>query len=159
MQSPNLISSGGVTVRHGEERDVDWLLSQLKKFSTFYGTKRSLYGSDDHVREILFRCIGDHILLIAERAEAGPVGFISGFVGPHPYNPSIRSLTETAWWVDEDHRGSRAGLLLFNAFVAWGRSNVDWIVFAIEDHSPVNPDILVRRGFRLQERNFLMEVV
>jgi hypothetical protein len=148
----------GIRVRGASPEDADWLLGQLKAFARFYGTKKSLFGNEAHARTSLLHKIHNHLVLIAEHDTLGPIGFISGYVLPHPFNPEIRLLSETFWWVDEDHRGGRAGLMLLNAFTEWGKANCDWITFALEHHSPVTEKALTRRGFSLQERSYLMEV-
>jgi RimJ/RimL family protein N-acetyltransferase len=147
-----------ITVRGATPEDIDWLLSQLREFSNFFGTRRSLFGDDDYSQSAMLNMIQNHIVFIAEREDVGPIGFISGYIIPHPYNPEIRLLSETFWWVDEEYRGTRAGLMLLNQFTDWGKKNADWITFALEEKSPVKETCLTKRGFRLHERSFLLEV-
>lgn len=147
-----------ISVSRADESHLDWIVGQLKQFSQFYGTKRSLYENEDFARGGMLAMMGQHLVLVAVDEGVGPVGFIAGVFTPHMMNPSIRVLAETFWWVAEEHRGSRAGLLLLNEFIAFGKENADWILFALETHSPVREDVLVRRGFHLQERNYLYEV-
>lgn len=136
---------------------MDWLVSQLREFSAFFGTKKSLYGTEENARLGITNMINGHIVLVAER-EGQLLGFIAGVITPHMFNPNIRVLAETFWWVAEEHRGSRAGLMLLNEFMDYGTANCDWITFALEHHSPVDEKCLLRRGFHLQERSYLMEV-
>jgi hypothetical protein len=145
-------------VRPASLDDIDWLLVQLQAFSVFQDTKRELFPTEAFAREALAGMIQNHLMLVADHPAVGPVGFISGYVLPHPYNPSIQMLSETFWWVAEEHRGTRAGLLLLEAFLAWGREHADWITFALEAKSPVSDDVLLKRGFKIQERSFLLEV-
>lgn len=147
-----------LTVRPASTDDIDWLLVQLQAFAAFYGTKRDLFPTEAFAREACVRMVTMHLVLVADHPAVGPVGFISGYVVPHPYNPAIRMLSESFWWVEEEHRGSRAGMLLLNAFLDWGREHADWITFGLEANSPVGDEVLLKRGFRLQERNFLLEV-
>jgi hypothetical protein len=148
----------GTSVRRAKPDDIDWLLGQLKRFAQFYGTKKSLFGDEVYAREFLSQKIESHPFFIAEN-DSGPIGFISGYLHLHPYNPDIHVLNETFWWVDEAHRGSRAGILLLNAFLEFGYEySADWIVFTLESHSPVRDETLTRRGFRVHERSFLLEV-
>lgn len=137
--------------------DLDWLVQQLRAFSKFYGTKRQLFGDESFVRSGMLTLIDKHLVIIAEKDMVGPVGFIAGLVTPHTFNPDVRVLCEYFWWVDEAHRGGRAGYLLFEAFLDWGRKNADWITFAVEEHSPLSEDVLVKRGFHLQEKSYLLE--
>lgn len=137
--------------------DTDWLLGQLVQFAQFYGTRRSLFGRIEQARASLEDMIKNHIVLIAWR-DTLRVGFISGYVTPHPYNTDIRLLAETFWWVDPQHRMSRAGLMLLDKFTDWGNANCDWITFSLEHHSPVKDTCLVKRGYKLQEYSYLKEV-
>jgi hypothetical protein len=145
-------------IRGGRVDDVQWLLPQLKAFAQFFGTKKSLYLNDAHSTAVMLDLINRHVLFVAERDDGSPVGFIAGFLGVHPFNPEIKLLTESFWWVDPQFRGSRAAILLLEEFTNWGKANVDWITFALEAKSPVTERCLTRRGFQLQERSFLMEV-
>lgn len=146
-------------VRRAQDADLDWLVGQLRAFSTFFGGARPLLEDEGYARFQLLAMIEGHLVLVAEREDGELLGFIAGFVGPHPYNPSLRVLSEAFWWVAEPHRGGHVGAILLEAFVAWGRANVDWVTMALERGSPVKEDSLLRRGFRLQERNYLLEVV
>ena len=99
-------------VRRATESDVDWLLSQLKDFSCFYGTKRHLFPEDDtNARNLLLGLIQGHVVLIAE-VNGKPAGTIGGTLSGHPFNPAIRTLGEIFWWVSEEYRRTRAGLEL-----------------------------------------------
>lgn len=150
----------GITVRPARESDLEWLLGQLKAFSRFFGTKTQLFEEEDtdYARATIGAMVRDHFVLIAERADLTPLGFIAAWKTPHPFKPKLRVLSETFWWVSEEHRGSRAALVLLNAFVEYGRENCDWVCIALEAHSPVNEKCLHKRGFRLQERSYLLEV-
>jgi len=147
-----------IHVRPASTADIPWLLSQLKKFSEFFGSKIPLFEDEAHSTQGLHSMICDHVVFIAEQDGVGSVGFISGWRTQHPFNPKIRWLAETFWWVDEPWRGTRAGLMLLNKFTEWGKQNADWITFGLEENSPINDKTLIKRGFRLHERSYLMEV-
>ena len=147
-----------IKIRPATTDDLEWLTTQLKAFSLFYGTKNGLFSTDEYAHEGLKTFMEKHVLLIADKDFVGPIGFIAGLVTPHIYNPTIRVLTEAFWWVPEEHRRSRAGYLLLKAFVDYGRVNADWILFTLEEDSPVNEFALIDRGFKLKERSYLMEV-
>lgn len=147
-----------ITIRRADAGDMDWLVGQLKEFSKFFGSIHNTFPKEEYARDGMWKMITDHVVFVAQKAGAGPVGFISGYFTPHVFNPDIRVLAETFWWVMEEHRGSRAGLHLLNAFTAWGRENADWIIFTLEEKSPVNDSVLLRRGFRPLERNYMLEV-
>lgn len=147
-----------ITVRPAVAEDVPWLLDQLQAFDKFFGARRSLIPTDVAYAEALLRnLMANHVFYVALSAR-GLVGFIAGTLTAHAFNPDLRVLSEVFWWVDEAERGSRAGALLFSAFHEYGLAQADWIVFTLETNSPVNPATLEKRGFRLHERNYLLEV-
>lgn len=148
-----------ITIRRAHHNDLDFLLAQLREFSQFFGTEKALFGDESYARQTLLGMIADHPFFVAEGEGAGPVGFVAGLITPHLFNPNIRVLAETFWWVSEEHRGSRAGLMLLEEFVKFGKENVDWITFALEEKSPVNEKALTKRGFKLQERSYLKEII
>jgi hypothetical protein len=147
-----------IRIREARASDTDWLVHQLRAFSQFAGTEHQLFTSADDVRDRLPALLSLGPCFLAIQGDGLPVGFVSGYVGAHPYNPNLVVLTETFWWVDPAWRGTRAGLLLLNAFLAFGEEHADWIIFTLEHHSPVNERTLTKRGFRLHELSYLKEV-
>jgi len=146
----------GVRVRRAALDDLDWLVQELKAFSEFIQTVHQVYDPEYALAGMRMMC-GQHLVLIAEQ-DGERLGFIAGLVGAHPFNPKLRFLTEVFWWVSAQHRRSRAGLLLLNAFIEEGRRSADLIVMSLETNSGVREETLTRRGFRLKERGYLMEV-
>lgn len=146
-----------MSIRRAGVEDLEWLIVELRKFAAFFGTKKSIFGPEEYVRSALALLIEKQIVFVAERIDVGPMGFVAGLLQPHTFNPEVTVLSELFWWVKEEHRGSRAAAMLLKAFVNFGKANADWITFGLEVHSPVNANALVKRGFKLQERAFLME--
>ena len=152
-----------ITLRPAGEKDMEWLMIQLRDFDKFAAFKRSLVEDDAYARLALKALVDDHVCYIAvgdaPRQGGVRMGFIAGFVTPHAFNPRIRVLTEAFWWVPSEFRHSRAGLTLLNEFVKQGRERgCDWITFSLEHKSPVRPETLTRRGFAVKEQSFLLEV-
>lgn len=147
-----------ISVRKAEERDLDWISSQLREFSLFFNSKLPLFGDEAYVRIQLAGMLGAHVLLVSENEQGHLTGMVGGLLSPHPFNPEIRVLGEIFWWVAQKFRGTRSGLVLLNEFVEIGKKSADWVTFSLEDISPVNERTLMRRGFRLKERSFYMEV-
>lgn len=145
------------TIRPATLDDLPAIMAELKQFAKFYGTKKSLYKDDEQTSLVISGFIRDHVFFVATDNDE-LVGFISGMLLPHMYNPDIATLVETFWWVKESHRQSKAGLKLLNAFVQYGREHVDWIICTIEDESPINEKSFYKRGFKLKEKSFVMEV-
>jgi len=147
-------------VRGAEQQDLDWLIGQLKEFSRFFGSHHVLFPHDDeaYARNGLSGMMEKHLVLVAEREDKTPIGFVAGIVTPHLFNPKLRVLCETFWWVIPEARMSLAASKLLDAFTKWGQEHADWIIFSLEERTPVRDRGLLRRGFRLQERSYLMEV-
>lgn len=147
-----------MTVRKANEADIEWMLAECEKFSQFYGSKLSLLSSMDFARQSLRTLITEQFVAVSEK-EGEPTGFIAGILVPHFLNPEITVFNELLWWVREEHRNSRAGLLLLNAFTEFGKANADWMLCTLEVHSPLNDKHLIKRGFRKQETSYLMEMI
>ena len=144
-------------VRTATLNDLPEILTELKSFASFFGSKTSLYGDDDYPEKFISGLIQDHLFLVAVM-ENKIVGLIAGMRLPHVFNPKIMTLTEIFWWVNPEYRNTRAGALLLKEYVDFGKKNVDWIICTIEDGSPVNENTFYKRGFKLKEKSFLMEV-
>ena len=144
-----------MVVRPGATEDVEWIVEELRQFAAWVERKHLLFA-EAYTREWMPRLIADHFVRVAE-VGGERAGVIAALVGAHPINPSLRTLTELFWWVSLDHRASRAGLLLLEAFVEWGRMHADWVLLSLEADSPVKEKTLVRRGFMLKERGYLLE--
>lgn len=130
----------------------------LREFSQFVENKYSLFPKSDEVAaDILVGLIYAHPVFVAQRA-GEVVGCIAGINTPHVFNPDLRTLTELFWWVKPKERNSRAGLLLLEALLSWGRRNSNLIVVSLENISPVKPETLEKRGLRRHETNFILEV-
>lgn len=146
------------SVRRAVLDDIPSILEELKSFSDFYGSKIPLYRDDSISEGIIKSFIEKHVFYVAVTNDDEVIGFISGLLLPHIYNPDIETLVESFWWVNEDYRRSKAGIQLLEKFIEHGKKEVDWIICTIEDFSPVNEDVFLKRGFRLKEKSYLMEV-
>lgn len=150
-----------VEIRPATHDDLDWIIDELKEFAKFFDSKHSLFGDEETIKGMLDVCRTQHYLRVADRITDDRrihLGFLAGTLTGHPFNTNIRTLTELLWWIKPEHRGTRAGLMLFDDFVAFGKAHADWILFGLEKISPVSDEFMLRKGFVHKERNFLMEV-
>ena len=137
-----------------QQRDIPWVIEELENFARWNAGKYNLFPHPGQASLGIQNFIENHLALVVREAR----GLIMGWVMPHPFNPQINLLAEAFWWVSPPHRRSRAGLLLLDAFVEFGVKNAHMITFALEAESPVNERILTKRGFRLKERAYVLEV-
>ena len=147
-----------VLIRAATADDVEWLASRLRLyFSDCYGTKRPLFQNDEFTQGFMLTLMKEHLVLIAEKGKER-VGFVAGVLSPALYEPSLRVLSETFWWVEKAYRRSKAATLLLDAFTAWGRRHADWIFFGLPTDADVTDRTMARKGYRMQERFYLLEV-
>jgi hypothetical protein len=133
------------------------MLPELRALASYYGTQRSLFPGDELAETIMGELIATQFVQVAERPDGVPVGFVAAVLVPHWMNPAIRTATEVLWWVRPEARHTRAAQLLLEAFVTWGRSSAEWVVLALGVRCPLRERALHRLGFRVAERQYLIE--
>lgn len=148
-----------ITVRRAEPFDVPWLVDELRAFADRYGTRKSLCPDDPiEAQRIVLQMVDNHVFFIAEH-DSERVGCVAGYLVGHPFNPSIRLLAETFWLVPAAPLSGFAAVSLLDAFVAFGKEHADWITFGtVEGVTHAAARHFLRRGFRLHERSYLLEV-
>jgi RimJ/RimL family protein N-acetyltransferase len=148
-----------ISVRKATLDDLGWLLGQLREFSRFLDTELDIFGDDEYVGAAVRNLIQNHVVFISESEDVGPTGMIAGLLMHHPFNPGINVLAEQFWWVDPKYRGTRSGILLLDIFTRWAREiRIDCVAFGLEENSPINDRCLTKRGYRLKERTYVLEV-
>lgn len=145
-----------VEIRRALHSDLDWLWLQYRAFADFYNSVFDLAQNEDYGRAFLKNLIDNHVVFLSVE-EGIRTGFIAGTATQHHFNPSIRQLNELGWWVIEDARGGKSGSRLLEEFIKFGKENCDWISFTMEANSPISDAPLLKRGFRLQEKTYLLE--
>lgn len=152
-----------IKIRTAKPEDVTWMIPELRKFAVFSQNKYNLFPEDEtYIRKNFENLILNHIVLVAEsfNAEgmAEGIGFIAGMYSAHAFNPAIQTLIELFFWVKEEFRNCRAGMSLFSEYLKIGKASANWLIFTLETVSPVKDDFLLRAGFKLKEKNFLLEI-
>jgi len=113
---------------------------------------------EDHIRIQLYEFITKGVVIVSEVEEV-ITGIICGVIKENIWYPSERLLTELFWFVDPKYRESSAALRLLKAFINAGKNNnVDRVVMGIMAHSPINNNVYEKRGFKLLEQAFVLEV-
>lgn len=145
-----------LTIRRAFDGDVDWLFQECEAFAKFYGSKISLAGNPDYGKMFLKNLVNNHFVRIGMKDNVR-AGFMAGMITPHHFNPNIKQLIELLWWVPEAYRCTGVGMMLFDEFMDFGKANANWITFTLEEISPIKDTFLLKRGFRLTEKAYLME--
>jgi len=117
------------------------------KFDTIKGEKV--------LRDIISGNQMDSIIILALHDDK-PVGFIVG-VANEPVFSSVKIATELGWWVDPEHRGSRASLLIYSAYEDWARRvGCHYVQGAyLPGVSPPLDEFYKKRGYRQVESSFI----
>lgn len=144
-------------VRKATMEDAQWIAQELKAFNDFYISELSLYHSDEYTLEFVSHLIQDHVFFVAASDSGSLLGFVAGHVSRHPYNPELTKLMEMFWWVPEENRHTGAGSLLLDVYTEWGKRNVDWTIFSLTTNTPVDPEVLEKRGYKKMETNYFIE--
>ena len=127
-----------VKIRKAQVKDIPWIVNEQKNFNKFFDGGISILPDEEFAYTLMKRHIDDHVLLVAESEDKGLLGFIAGMYHYNLFNPKILMLTETFWWVADEHRGTRAALMLLNEYTEIAKGKVNIAVFTLEDKSPVN---------------------
>ena len=141
-------------VRRADISDIPWLIGQLRAFAASHPIGPRIMGTDAHCEVLLAHLIDTQYVALAD-ADGTPVGLIAGALAPHPFNPNLVIATELWWWVNPPDRGTRAGLMLLDAYDEWASANADIKGMTLEAGSPVNPRALEKRGYALAEHQYV----
>jgi GNAT superfamily N-acetyltransferase len=145
-----------VTVREARGGDVAWVFAQLRLFAETYGMA-DLWPGDEAAHLRAEAICASEPCYIAE-LDGERAGFIVGVVAPNYWNPALRVLTETLWWVAPGYRGQGLGeglLWVFEQYAA--RFGFPVALSTLGDKTPVPRETLERRGYRVQEVTWLKE--
>lgn len=146
-----------VPVRKATHEDLPWVLKELKVFANHFQSEIHIYGGDEQIGALCEKLIDQHLFLVYEDEELGPIGFITGQISNHLYNENISVLYELAWWTMPEYRGRGSGEALMDAFTKWGEANVNWTIFSLQHNTPVKEDALTKKGYRLLEKVYVLE--
>jgi GNAT superfamily N-acetyltransferase len=159
-----LTLASNVIIKVADERDsIDEIKDAVLRASkdTSYSTMvideqavkdvvASFVNADLNERLILLLIVDDKIK-----------GFIAARAQPMLFNPKITVASETLWWVEEEYRRSRYGLILFDAFEEWasaiGASTVAVSHFPNTIGSSISK-LYKKRGYKEMENAYIKEL-
>lgn len=109
---------------------------------------------------LMARHVIDNGFLLIATVEGEPVGMLGFIVAPFALNLRHTTATEVMWWVDDDARGSGAGLLLMRRAKAEAQARGARIqtMSTLSSTPGQVGELLVRSGFRHIESTYLMEL-
>src|SRR3990172_250847 len=146
-----------IEVRSVQPEDVEWVLSEIKKFSDFYGTKHPPMGDVQHIRNLIEEFSKNHVFIVAENKTVGLMGFIAAMFSPHLFNPKIKCFSCVVLWIAEPYRNSRGASILLKKFIEIGKAKADWTILGVSNKCPLKGSSLENLGLKQTEQMFLME--
>jgi len=75
------------------------------------------------------------------------VGMLLGWSTPNPITGLV-TVAEVAWWMEPEHRGSRAAVVLFQAFETWARTRDAGAIHMIAPAGSTVGHFYERQGYR-----------
>lgn len=133
--------------------DIDIIVSMAMKFISESNYKN--YGNEIALRALVERVLNapdeDSIVLLYEDK-----GMIAGITSQFLFG-TFKSATELAWWIDPEHRKSRLGSELLEAFEYWAKKVGCKLITMISIDDNVGK-YYEKKGYVLQERTYTKEL-
>ena len=144
-------------VRLATHDDIDAIAATGAVFisRTWYG--RFVNPSADDLRNAL-KIILQHGCIWVAEIDGVVCGFLAAVLQPVWFSPGTRVALETAWWMDEAHRGRPEGVRLLLEFERWAKAEGTQAIcmsdIVLEGDSAAER-ILERLGYQVTERTFV----
>ena len=129
--------------------------------------KESMYRDFDYDKmkcgQLLYRCLSNpdtHFAMVAEK-DGRLVGMLLGYITEHYFGRDLIAL-DYMWFVDQEHRGSRAGVELLFAFQDWAKSKgVAEIYIGLSSgvHAEKTGALLTKLGYDVVGGNYKLRAV
>ena len=126
--------------------------------------KTSIYSEYGHDEDKINTIIGEFIydpanrIIILGLLESKPIALLAASVQPIIFSKA-KVATEVLWWVDKEHRQSRVGVKLIEAFEYWAKevANADYLQLCTlnGEYSEKVGNYYERRGYTLSEKAYL----
>lgn len=143
-------------VRLAEIHDVDWIVKEAGRRMTHEELKKPDLYDPHTLQELALKGIREQtVILVTKHTKI--IGVIGGVLVPHYLNRNQMTLAEIMWYVLPEHRSGRAGLLLLKAFTELAKDKAAKATLSLLGSSPISDKTLEKFGFKLTERNYLME--
>ena len=140
-------------IRRATDDDVATIARMGLRFVRF-SPYRAVDPKVDDVAAGVANVIETGVGFVAER-EGRIVGFILGALAPLWFAPRVTVAAELAWWVQPEHRNTRAGIKLLNAFEAWAEDHGARVVLMMDlivDGKATTGETLRRLNYHVVER-------
>ena len=144
-------------IRKANIMDLPWIVQEGTKFLKFYFPNKDI--DTGFITMQLDTLMRNGTILVSQEQNSELTGMIAGVVTPDMWYPEEKTLAELFWWVTPEKRCGRSSLMLMREFIETGKQlGVNYITLSLLTVSPVNQNALIKRGFELKEKAFVMEV-
>jgi GNAT superfamily N-acetyltransferase len=151
-------------VREATISDLASVTELLKAFTSATTAHFSFVDNDDQSIEASVLLLLNNPLarvFLAETDDGRPVGTVSGLLYPIWFNHKHLTGQEMFWFVDPDHRRSKAGKLLFDALEKWAASTGAQsfsMASAAGPHQKRVNQIYEKKGYAPTETSYIKEL-
>lgn len=133
-------------LRDMEYDDLDWVVNTVAPYTISNDLKRpELYNSEQLTKVFNFILVNGLSYVCEHDGE--PVGIVAGLLHGHVFNPEVLMATSVFWFVDPEHRNTRAAHMLLSTYnkevARQGRENI----FSLQDYSLKSDKYFSRMGF------------
>lgn len=135
------------------EDDRKWVVQKAAREMLFNEVKRPELYNPAQLSFLLSKVINDGTGLICWK-DGVRVGLVCAMKTPHFLNPSHVTLTELIWYIDPEHRRTRATILLLRGFKELAEVHADEGIFTLLVETPISNESMEKIGFKPLERNF-----
>ena len=152
-----VVPTGGVEIRQAEYEDVDTIFRMILRFieSTDYAKRLTVDGQTLYNTLDKLLAHDDHAIFVADRS-GQVVGAIGLAMGRNLFAGTVE-CSEVFWWVEPEHRQTKAGILLLKKAEAWSRDRGAKHLIMIAPNERVER-LYTRRGFDKIETTYVRKL-
>lgn len=136
-----------------DESNLKWFVETAAVDMLVKELKRPELINVAHLYRMTEKVIKDGTGWVVEK-DRKPVGALGALLVGHTYNPEVIVLVELFWYVPEEYRQSRVGLMLLNAFDKKAGECADESTLSLLLESPVRTETIEKKGWLMEELGF-----
>lgn len=144
-------------LRRATDSDIDWMVYEAGYKMIHEELRKPELYNVESITELSQRCVSEGTVLIVTKDEE-PIGVLGAIMVPHYLNADLNTLVEIMWYVDKENRNGRAGAMLIKSFAELAKIKGVNATLSLLSTSSVSDRTLEKYGFKLTERNYLMEI-
>ena len=141
-------------IKPAQPEDTPWIVEVAAKDMICNEVKRPELYDPDRLDPIVDKIVIEGTGLICWK-DGERVGMVGGILVPHFILPTLKVLFEVVWYVESEHRQTRAPYLLMRGYKKLVDDKADEGIFTLLKDSPVKDASLEKLGFFLQEKHYI----